>query len=343
MKKKLLKSGITIMAIVGTIAFGGCGGGGGSTSKKMPAPVVEQVGNILTWNDVEDATEYLVKFGEQEFYTAKTSCYLENYEQGGKFTVQALQKENGEVVKSSPVSVEVDFPALTYTEDNSAFYDFRTESVVDVSIPATMRKCTIYSDGEYKNFSIFVKERTLPLVVELYNVKADYFGIEGDIRNDIPTSQLVTINSLGETGNEFKGYAGNTGAHGRDNPGAFTFGDKGGTGGTGGDGGRFHNVLITGTQNITFTGGTGGRGGNGGQPGFGVFVYGDGGIGGTGGVGLRAANCFVYMEYATLLATAGAGGDGGAGASAGRTGSVGTDFVGVKKEFSKPLIISAQE
>ncbi len=352
MRNKFFKLGMTVLAAISAIVMGGCRSTTltGGASKGMKAPVITQVGNIITWNDVEGATEYLVKFGEREIYTGKTSCYLENYEQGGRFTVQAVQKENDVVVKSSPVSAKIDFPIINYNEENSQVYDFRTQTAVDILISSTIRKCIVYGGGEYKNFSITVKERTLPLIVELYDVKANYFGIEGEVQDEVPMSQIVTIKSLGETDNEFRGLSGQNGNKGKTG-GTFGVGGDGGNGVVGGDGGKFNNVLIMGTQNLSFTGGKGGNGGDGGEPGWGQAVHGDGGNGGNGGAGLRTANCFVYMQYAGLLTTAGQGGVGGSTGDGdwmsqgrfGRNGESGADFIGTRTDFANLLVISTEE
>ncbi len=307
----------------------------------LDAPVVERIGNIFSWGEVEGANKYLIRTGSKSQYIEEREIRVANIDEGGQLSITAVNVENGEIkAKSEEVLLEfTEISGVKYAE-----YDLTDGN--DIKIPNTVDKAVIVGDGELYESVITVAVRNKPLIIELHD--AQFRGLYLEENSTVNKEACITIRSLGENGNAVYGL---NGADGENGVHGDVYGDnytpQGGKGGTGNDGkpaAKLGYVVFEGDTDIAFNGGNGGKGGNGGNSVSTSIVNkvkgGNGGDGGNGGAGLIAERAFICLHGELNYS----GGDGGAGGNGGKSdsfmyegakgvsGSSGEGFVGEKRD-----------
>ncbi len=335
---------LSIASVISSVALSGCSGWD-KAKATLDAPIVTRIGSLLKWDAVEGANKYLVSYGDSSAETTETVCHIDNIETGGTFTVKAVKADGKGKIKEFSEPVTIDISGISVGSQKYAEYAIADG---DVTVPSYVEKAVISGDstGVY-DFGITIEARTLPLILELYDVNCNYIKYDGDLTR---ADECVVIRSLGKEGSMFCATAGTNGGNGGDGDGLAGSGGTGGKGTDGGNGGVFGYVVFEGKKPISFNGGAGGNGGNGGKPSPMNSKGGDGGAGGNGGIGLSVTQTYV-MPGVELTYAGGAGGNGGSGGEgrfllwedsgkAGSRGNVGLDLVGTRTDVTHAAALS---
>ena len=250
---------------------------------------------------------------------------------------------------NSELSTAVIRYANTYSEDAIMEVDLAEESNFTLTIESDIRRVYIEGDSSltYANSYILVKERSLPLEIELKNVLAtapankSLIYTEGTIGEATSNEPYVTIISSGAA-NSLKGGNCTTVPAKPATGGIFAKGGQGKSGGAGYPAISLTKLLVKGSVALTLTGGNGGVGGEGGNGNLN-----SGGEGGTGGAGGNAANFAILqlkMGSGSIDFVGGVGGNGGqpgsgtgdwlTGGGVGSKGAAGKDYTGTVKIIS---------
>lgn len=325
---------------------------GSNEPQKLPlvAPInVKLFDDTLTWDNVTDATGYVVLINNQEQETVQTNTYTftSMTSQDQEIAVKAYRENSDGSDDYSSSSVSVIRYKNTFSTDETVVYDFKdrisTNGTVSIQqeyeIPAAVRYVKIEGKpaDTYLFISFFVKNRNTPLVIDLINFNSVGLNSKEAIYTDasITESWIVIINSLGQSNSLRAGSNYSKGSDGSNAGGIFGVGGNGAKGPAGLSALRLPNIILKGSADLTLTGGVGGRGGDGGN-GWANFG-GDGGDGGEGGTGAIFSNFYVKLGLTTTVRFVGGnGGEGGYGGNStplttpknGKTGSVGKKYVG---------------
>lgn len=286
-----------------------------TSTATLAAPKINSCGNVIYWDAVKNATEYVVyRNGSSVTRIDNTYFIVDKGTSDAEYTVQA-KNNNAISLSSNQITVY-----QTTGFGNSETMGISLSDNKEYTIESTIKYVTV--SGSAQNSNIIIQNRATDLIIELNSVslsaseaKSCISTIDGKYDASY-TNFAVTFIVNGE--NTLTGGSCTT------TPPAQTSANSGKTGTNGTDGGSgiiAPKISVTGSGVLTLKGGDGGNGGTGApSSGLSTSLYGDGGNGGDGGSGIKCTTFVMAMQVQGIVKSS--GGTGGEGGSPGANGSM---------------------
>jgi len=299
-------------------SLSGCG------TPQLSKPQVTSIGPLIHWNDVENASSYIVYEGDKVVQTTFSTYFIADSLSSTLADVTVIAHSDSESFKDSNHSNAVSiYKNSGFLEDESQHIELQENKTYD--IPESVNYVSVA--GTAKNSNVVVENRSKQLLIELDN--AILSSAEGETCISTADNTFDFAKKPWTTIIKASGFNTLSGGSTITKP-ATPADDQEITGTNGKNGGCgivLPQIVFYGSGSLVCTGGNGGPGGDGSAcTTWSTNTYGHGGNGGDGGSGFKCTTIALAMETGGNVSSS--AGEGGARGKAGENGSIITGPMG---------------